>query len=434
MSATPLRYFTGLSSFEMLAMFRRGLFYAYLSIYLRHYLGLSVTETTLFATLPMVVNVLAQTLVWGKISDRLQMRRTLIIVGEMLAAGGTVLVWYVHRQFLDPQAAGYAIIVGLTVIEVFWSMSNISWSALVSDIYDEQQRSRIQGWLASLGGVGRVIGVWIGGLLYDGMGVQAEGWGFFEGPLFFVSAVAMIISTLPLFFLPEGGVATNPSARSSGEQSERTASIAAVYLVFLIGMVFVNFGRNSIAIIFTQYLTLDAGLDLNSRTLSQVVNTQSLAIVALGWTVGWLCRRIGNGIALIAGTLAAVAGLFLLTFFSDLRIIFAACFLRGMGDAVIMAAGYTFASVLIPPQMRGRLFAWFNGTFFLSFGVAGTLIAGPIVDGLISAGYAEPWAYRISFAAAAGLTFIGLLILAVLLWSLGKQKSMRIASQGVNTK
>ncbi|MDJ0831727.1 MAG: hypothetical protein QNI92_17875, partial [Desulfobacterales bacterium] len=66
MTAAPLRYFVGLASFEMLAMFRRGLFYAYLSIYLRHHLGLSVTETTLFATLPMIVNVMAQTFVWGQ--------------------------------------------------------------------------------------------------------------------------------------------------------------------------------------------------------------------------------------------------------------------------------------------------------------------------------------------------------------------------------
>ena len=46
--------FWGIASFEMMAMFRRGLFYAYLSIYLRHVLGLSVTETTLFATAPMM--------------------------------------------------------------------------------------------------------------------------------------------------------------------------------------------------------------------------------------------------------------------------------------------------------------------------------------------------------------------------------------------
>ena len=411
----------------MLAMFRRGLFYAFLSIYLRHRLGLSVTETTLFATLPMVVNVLAQTLVWGNISDRLQMRRTLIIVGETLAAGGTVLTWYIHRQFADPTAAGYAIIAGLTAIEIFWSMSNISWSALVSDLYDVKQRSRIQGWLASMGGAGRMVGVWIGGLLYDGLGLKPEGWGFFEGPLFLVAAGVMLISTLPLFYLPEGGIGTDAEPVAADLHQGRSSTSGAIYLVFLAGMTFINFGRNSIAIIFTQYLTLDSGLALDSRTLSWVVNTQSLAIVALGWMAGWLCRRMGNGAALLAGTLAAVAGLALLAFTTSLPMVYAACFLRGVGDAVIMAAAYTFASILIPPQKRGRMFAWFNGTFFLSFGMAGTLIAGPIVDGLIAAGYAQPWAYRISFAAGAALTVIGLLGQAALIWYLRKQPKYSIS-------
>jgi len=424
LSAAPLRYFIGLASFEMLAMFRRGLFYAYLSIYLRHRLGLSVTETTLFATLPMVVNVLAQTLVWGKISDRFQLRRTLIVVGEMLGAGGTLLTWYIHRQFAEPLAAGYAIIVGLTVIEIFWSMSNISWSALVSDLYEAGQRSRIQGWLASLGGAGRMAGVWIGGLLYDGLGLKAAGWGFFAGPLFFVAAAVMLISTLPLFFLPEGGIEYDAGRAAANPHPGRLFASLTVYLVFLAGMTFINFGRNSMAIIFTQYLTLNSGLALDSRTLAQVVNTQSLAIVALGWMAGSICRRIGNGAALLAGTTAAVAGLSLLAFTTDLRMVFAGCFLRGVGDALIMAAAYTFASLLIPPQMRGRLFAWFNATFFLSFGMAGTLIAGPIVDGLIAAGYAQPWAYRISFAAGAALAVIGLLIQAALVWFLRKRAKL----------
>ena len=421
MSAAPLRYFTGLASFQMLAMFRRGLFYAYLSIYLRHRLGLSVTETTLFATLPMVVNVLAQTLVWGSFSDRLQMRRTLIIVGEMLAAGGTVLTWYIHRQFAEPAAAGYAIIAGLTAIEIFWSMSNISWSALVSDLYDAAQRSRIQGWLASLGGAGRIAGVWIGGLLYDGLGLRAEGWGFFQGPLFFVAAGVMLISTLPLLYLPEGGIGKDQELAAATPIREGPSAISGIYLVFLAGMTLINFGRNSIAIIFTQYLTLDPGLALDSRMLARVVNTQSLAMVALGWLAGSICRRIGNGAALLAGTAAAVSGLSLLAFTPALPMVFAGSFLRGVGDAVIMAAAYTFASILIPPQMRGRLFAWFNATFFLSFGMAGTLIAGPIVDGLIAAGYAQPLAYRLSFAAGAVLTVVGLSIQAGLIWFLKKR-------------
>lgn len=409
MTEPPVRFFIGLASFEILAMFRRGLFYAYLSIYLRHYLGLSVTETTLFATLPMIVNVLAQTVVWGRVSDRLQRRRTLIITGELLAAFSTVLVWYFHRQFAAPVAAGYIIIFGLTAIEIFWSMSNISWSALVSDIYDARQRSRIQGRLASMGGMGRIGGVWIGGLLYDGMGIQFEGWGFYEGSLFFVAAAVMFISTLPLFFLPEGGIASS-SKGDNGDHHGSSHASSVVFVIFLVGMVFIHFGRNSIAIIFSQYLTLDSGLDLNSLTISYIFNTQSIAIVLLGWVTGWICLRLGNAMALLAGTVAAIVGLSILAVTSALPLIYVACFLRGVGDAVIMAAAYTYASILIPPEKRGRMFAWFNGTFFLSFGLAGTLIAGPIIDGLIATGQPPSAAYQTSFFAAAGLTAIGFLV------------------------
>ena len=421
MPPAPLRYFFGLASFEMLAMFRRGLFYAYLSIYLRHRLGLSVTETTLFATLPMALNVLAQTFVWGRISDRLQLRRTLIVVGELLAAVGTILVWYVHRRFDDPGAAGYTIILGLTVIEIFWSMSNISWSALVSDIYSPRDRSRVQGRLSSMGGAGRIAGVWIGGVLYDGMGRAEAGWGFFEGPLFFVAAGVMVVSTIPLFFLPEGGIGVNPTPDGAVPHSTAGDGSAAVYAIFLAGMVFINFGRNSMAIIFSQYLTLDGGLALDSRTLSWVVNTQSLAMVALGWSAGWICRRLGNDATLLAGTGVAIAALVLLAGSTALPAVYAGSFLRGVGDVIIMTAAYTLASTLIPPEKRGRWFAWFNGTFFLSFGLAGTLIAGPVVDGLIAAGRPDSWAYRMSFGAAAGLTALGLLVQGALLFALKRR-------------
>lgn len=401
-------------------MFRRGLFYAYLSIYLRHNLGLSVTETTLFATFPMVLNVLAQTFVWGKISDRFQLRRSLIIVGELLAAVSTVIIWYAHRRFDDPVASGYAIIIGLTVIELFWSMSNISWSALVSDIYDQKERSRIQGRLSSMGGLGRMAGIWIGGMLYDGMGYRYLGWGFYEGLLFFVAAGVMFISIIPLFFLPEGGIGLNPTPAPHNYQPANGSTSNAVYMVFLAGMAFINFGRNSMAIIFSQYLTLPSGLAVNSQTLARIINTQSLSIVVLGWMAGWICRRLGNGTALLTGTVTAIAALLLLALTTSLPMIYASSFLRGVGDALIMAAAYTIASTLIPPEKRGRLFAWFNGTFFLSFGLGGTLIAGPLVDGLISAGYPHSWAYQMSFATAAGLTAVGLFIIATLLYYLRK--------------
>lgn len=175
------KVFFRISSFQILAMFRRGLFYSYLSIYLRFFLGLSVTETTFFATFPMILNVVFQTFVWGGVSDRYQKRRTLIIVGEITAAITTVPVWFLHTLPASHYAAGYVIIVGLSVAEIFWSMSNVAWSALISDLYAALERTAVQGRLASIGALGRIAGVWIGGLAYDGLARYYEGWGFHKG-------------------------------------------------------------------------------------------------------------------------------------------------------------------------------------------------------------------------------------------------------------
>jgi hypothetical protein len=417
------RKFIGLSSFEMLAMFRRGLFYAYLTIYLRHYLGLTVTATTLFATLPMVVNVLSQNFIWGRISDRFQIRRSLIMTGEITAAVCTVGVWYLHRLPPSPIVAGYIIIAGLTTVEFFWSMSNISWSALVSDLYPEEKRGTIQGRLASLGGLGRIAGIWSGGLFYDGLEKHYDGWGFYQGHLFFMAAAVMLVSVLPLLLLPEGGVqslpdktvkpAPTPPIQSSKIELRR-------YLIFLTGMTMINFGRNSIAIIFPQYLSSSSGLHLDSQTLADILNTQSIAVVCIGWAVGRLCRDIGLERSLLSGTAAAIIALILLWRYPVLPIIYTASFLRGVADVVILTSAYVIASIYIPAAKRARRFAWFNAVFFVSWGLPGTLITGPLVDVLISTGLTEPLAYQYSFLVAAAMTSIGFVIQAALFF--GKKK------------
>lgn len=416
----PAVVFWGLSSFEMLAMFRRGLFYAYLSIYLRHFLGLSVTETTLFATLPMVANVLCQTFVWGTISDRFQVRRTLIISGEVMAGFGTVLVWYAHALTAQPSHAGWVLIAGLTVVELFWSMSNVGWSALISDIYSAQDRNKIQGRLASVGGMGRLAGVWIGGLLYDGMGHYYSGWGFQQGALFFVAAGVMFCSIAPMLLVPEGGILTNaPEAVGLEERTESGSD--RLFVVFLMAMTLINFGRNSIAIIIPQYLTLESGFAVSSQLLSYIVNTQSAAIILTGLVSGWFARRIGNGPSLLLGSIVAIVAIVLLALSDSLVVIFGLNVLRGFSDVIILATSYAFASVLMPPAKRARYFGWFNATFFLSWGVAGTLIAGPVTDVMISRGYAETVAYRMAFVAASVLTLLGVIVLGVLLWDMRRK-------------
>lgn len=409
--------FLGVSSFQILAMFRRGMFYAYLSIYLRYFLNLSVTETTLFATLPMLANIMFQATLWGRLSDRYQLRRTLIVWGEILGGIGTIAVWFVHTLPEDPRRVGYVIIFGLTAVEVFWSMSNIGWSALISDLYPAETRAALQGRLTSIGGIGRIAGVWIGGLLYDGLGHYYDGWGFERGVLFFVAAGVMFLSTLPLLSLPEGGIRWEADAGDAADPA-RHAQSARWFVIFLAAMACINFGRNSVTIIQSQYLFLDSGFAVSSRLLSYIVNTESLAMILAGLAVGGIIRKIGNGPGVLLGTSLSMLYLLLFMTTSELSLIYVGSFLKGCAESVIMAAAYAFASVLIPPEHRGRRFGLFNATFFLSWGLAGTLIAGPLVDFLIHAGHTAESAYRWSYGAAMLLTLVGFGILAILVFVL----------------
>ena len=395
------------------------MFYNYLSIYLRFFLGLSVTETTLFATLPMGLNILFQALVWGPLSDRVQLRRSLVVLGEAAAAVCTVLVWYLHTLPGSRHAAGYVIIVGLSAVEAFWSMSNVGWSALLSDLYPAHERAGLQGRLLSLGGVGRMVGIWTGGLAYDGLSRFYDGWGFDKGLLFFIASGIMLASTIPMFFMPEGGVGSTGRLRpaaSVGQQrmgrGER-APVSRRFLWFLLAMVFINFGKNSVALIKSQYLSLEAGFGVSSSVLSYVLNMGSIAIVLIGLFVNRLSRKLMDGTLLLAGT--GVAFLYLVGFAlsNSLLLIFVSNFLSGASQVVIRASSYSYASRLIPPSTRARQFAFYNATHFLSWGVPATLMAGPIVDGLTRSGMAQDISYRISFLAAAFLVVIGAVVLTV---------------------
>jgi len=409
-----VKVFLGLSSFEMIAMFRRAQFYNFLAVYLRHYLGMSVTETTLMATLPMIVNIVFQTFVWGGYSDRHQKRRSLIVTGELLACIATPLVWYLHRLTDQPILAGYIIIIGLALIEIFWSMSNIAWSALIADLYPAHQRSTLQGRLGAMGGIGRVVGVWTGSVLYDGMGRFYEGWGFYEGGLFFAAAGAMLLSILPLMMVPEGGIAQASQSKSGAADEENCSGV--IFLWFLTAMIFINFGRNAIAIIIPQYLMIDSGFGVSSQQLGYIVNTQSVAMIMGGLAVHRITKRLGDGNTLQWATIFAGISIVAFARVDSLAWVYGANFIRGLTEVPIAAASYAFAAQLIPPGKRGRQFSWFNATFFLSWGLAGTLLSGPVADYCIKLGYAETDAYRASFYSGALCCFIGTAVLGWLLY------------------
>ena len=386
------------------------MFYTFLSIYFRRFLLLSVTETTLYATLPMIMSVIFQNFVWGPLSDKLQRRRTLIILGEVLAGIGTILVWLVHYGISDLFIAGYVIIIGLMIIEIFWSMSNIAWSALISDLYPSTERSKIMGRITSLGGIGRIFGISIGGILYN------YGFGFRDGPLFIVASLVMFISTFPMLLTPEGGIHHQVEINDKDNELDNSGneSYKKIFIIFIVSLLLINFGRNSIYVPYSQFLTLETGFAVDSIMLSWIANTRSISILLIGFSAGFLSKKLGHSRTLILGSLIAILALIITAFANDLRFIFLGSFLIGTGEVIIYASSYAIASNLIPEKIRARLFGVYNTTFFLSWGLACTIISGPLIDFLINSGFEEVISYQTSFIVGTLITGIGLIIFLLL--------------------
>jgi len=417
MSVPKTKTFFNISSFQIIVMFRRGLFYSYLSVYLRMFLGLSVTETTLFATLPMIANVLCQSFIWGSLSDRLQLRRTLIIIGEAAAAIITSVVWYVHILPVSRHAAGYILIFGMTIVEIFWSMSNIAWSALLSDLYSAKERTGLQGQLASVGAAGRLIGILCGGLLYDGLQRYYDGWGFYSGTLFFLASITMMISTIPMFFVPEGGVKyskafTEPDDKNSvSANNNGNGSRSRQFTIFLWGMVFINFGINAINMLKPQFLALPDAFNISNRMMSYILCTGTTGIFLVGMMIKPASQRIKDETLLIVGCAVAIVYLLGYALADNIGMLFFGDFMSGAALAIIDAASYTYASRLIPAATRGKQFAIYNTSLMLSWGLPSTLITGPLVDYMIGAGVSQLFAYRVAFVTSSLMVAVGAAIL-----------------------
>jgi len=410
--------FVGLSTFQFMAMARRGLFYTFLTVYLGDVLGLSVTATTLLASLTMIANSLSQTFVWGKISDKYQARTSLIVIGETTAAVGYMLIYFLHIHLLGTQGAAtaaYSIIIGLSLLEFFWSMSNLGWSALISDVTTIRERGRLVGAISSIGGIGRVAGVSVGGVLYDFGGEAA---GFKNGTLFLFAASIMVVSAVLIWFTTRHSTQEFKERSTSKISTEKNVSswsnldLKKAFYWFIVSIFIVGIGVYSILQIFFLYLELDYPIDATSLEISMISNSASIATIVFSLLAGPLADRVGRKLALSLGLALGTATPLLYVFAQNVPQMIVINSLSGVSMALMNTCGYLLAADLIPAELRGRLFGQYNAATSVSFGVAGTLVGGPIADFLIGTGATKATAFVTTFQVASIISLMGTLIFA----------------------
>ena len=266
--------------------------------------------------------------------------------------------------------------------------------------------------------MGQILGVLIGGVLYDGNGLKYDGYGFSEGPLFFIASAIMITSIIPMLLLvPEGGVKRSwnipeQENNKNAEELENSQKFSiTIFLYFIFALFIINAGRNSISIVFSQYLTLETGIAANPKTLSYILNTRGIAMILMGLIAGKFSNKIGFRKTLVISALISALYLFIFSQVVRTEYIFIGTAIWGICDVLIGTSSYALASLLIPSEKRARLFGVYNASFFLSWGVGSTFIIGPVIDLLIKKNIPIDAAYRSAFLISSMITLLGLVLL-----------------------
>ncbi len=409
------RTYFNLSVFQFITFLRRGVFYTFMIPYLYTLMG-TVTWTAALGTLNMIGSSLGQNLLWGRICDKYKARTKLIISGEMIAAVTYVLVFLIHRFLRDSGNnfnAGLSIIFGLSILEFFWSMSDVGWAACLTDITTPHIRGRVIGTLNFIASVGRMTGVLYSGFLYN------DGEGFLNGTIFYI-VIALLLAGVSLMVFTSRRIKTDKTEEQctqttakqedslSNRQNERK------YRMFLISLIVMVLGAASISQIFLLFLQLPNGLNFSDPQMTLVVSAWTVGGMIASLGAGRLSDRFGRLKVLLFGLSLAIVTPLFYSFASSVPLISFVYGLNGVSFWTIQTVGFVFAGDMIPKDKRGRLLGRYNTVMALSWGPAGILIGGPFADLQVGRLGLSPFtAYVNAFYASSIIVLIGTVLFAI---------------------
>jgi MFS family permease len=374
--------FFNLGLFQFLCFVRRGVFYTFMINYLFDLMQ-TVTSTTLLGTLNMVSSALGQNLLWGKISDHYRLRAKLIIAGESIAAAAYLIVFLVHKSLLNVQAnfaAGVSLIVGLSLLEFFWSMSDVGWAALLTDVTTTKTRGGIVGTLNFIASLGRMIGISFAGFLYN------NGEGFRQGTIFYIVIAMLVASATIMWITSMFTEKTNIKAKEVivKEEEKIETSVKSdnsqIYKWFLISLIIIVIGTACINQVFLLFIKLPEGLNASDPEMSLILTAWTLGGMLTSLLSGWLADRIGRASVFFTGLVLATITPSLYHLASNVLSMAIVYGLNGIGFWTIQTVGFAFAGDIIPENKRGRLFSRYNTVMALGWGPAGFLVGGPLAD------------------------------------------------------
>lgn len=329
--------------------------------------GLDAVTTGLIMTLDNVAALFM--LPWvGALSDRLRTRigrrKPFIAIGAPIAA-----VAFVAVPFALGTHVGFFM---AAIVATFLAMNLFRCPvvALMPDITPSPQRSFANGIINTMGGLGSVIALLVGGWLFH---VSAR------APFAFGSAGMLVGIGLVLLFIREptpeaaGPADEEPSLLGSFGQVLRDRDRSA--LLILAALFAWYLGHSAITVWFTSFAVNTLHVDSGQAT--QTVFFMSGALMVGSIPAGWIGARLGRRRTILTGLLL-LAALYLvglrLRSIEQARVLFSAI---GFAWALVTVNALPMVVDCAPPARVGT----YTGLYYLA--AQSAQIAGPIISGFV---------------------------------------------------
>jgi MFS family permease len=317
----------------------------------------------------------------GSLSDRLQRRKPIALVGYLLSAlakplmgGATVWQGLLGGRFLDRLGAG---------------ARSAPRDALIAASVDEANRGRAFG----LEGVGDNAGAFLGPLLAILLLVILH---LDMRLIFYLAVIPGLLAFLMVVFVHEGRAAV--AAKSKIDISLRR--FPKPYWKYLIATAMFGIGNSSNAFLILR--TRDIGASLTETIL--IYAGFNLVAALISYPAGYLSDRFGRRNLLLLALaifLIAYMGFALTGNFVLIALLFV---FYGFYQGIFRAVGKALASDYVPAALRASGVGWYNTVVGLS-GLVASLVAGQLWD---RAGHTSVFLFG---AATAVIGAIALLVL-----------------------
>jgi MFS family permease len=318
----------------------------------------------------------------GPLSDKLQRRKSIALLGYLLAAIGKPLmgvatVWQgvLGGRFLDRFGAG---------------TRSAPRDALIASSVDAANRGRAFGLEGAGDNAGAFLGPLLALLLLAGCGLQTR-------TIFYLAAIPGLLAFSMVLLVHERR--TEPSAQPKTRVGLR--QFPQPYWRYLLATALFGLGNSSNAFLILQ--TKEIGASLRSTIL--IYAAFNLVAALISYPAGFLSDRFGRKnllVLAIAIFFVTYLGFALTRNAAFIGVLFV-CY--GLYQGIFRAVGKSLASDYVGPSLHASAIGWYSTTIGLS-GMAASLVAGRLWDRV---GHASVFVFGTVFAAAGAIAFMVLI-------------------------